>query len=125
MATNHIWALYEVYFIKNRFKFLRHCTVPVKFRYGTTYLLEFHSAHMAIFRVIEGKMTSAWHYRTRMAPSLHLRTGTGQFWFAPLGTGRCSSRHRPMFYNVFVELPPVESDMFLQKYILHLDILLL
>ena len=115
MVTNYLRAPYGVYFTNVRFhgartapgrrqeiwcdflSFLDIVRCPIKYRY----YLNFHSARTAFGRVIEGKMTSAWHRtvpRRRPAGVCTHRTGTGQFLFKIyiVRFQRCPSGHRTL-----------------------------
>jgi len=140
MVTNHLRASYGVYCTKNRTilrrpsaagiivlffcQYLDIILCPVKL----SYCLKFHGACMAFCRVIEGTMTSAGHrlhtwdgHRT-----IFVEIQIEQFQRRP-GIVRCVKRARnfPKSLNKSadarsVELPPVRSDVYLQKYILNL-----
>jgi len=143
MITNHLPAPYGIFFTKIvrfygarpaagrivRFfcQFLDIIWCPVKF----SYYIKFHGARTAFCWVIEGTLTSAVHrlhtsdgHRT-MFGNLNrtISTAVGHRTICEkskelskisIQIGRCPSG------VLWVELPPVRSDVYLQKYILNL-----
>jgi len=96
------------------YKFLDIVRCPVKFRYCFRHRsvsgLRLHTSDGHLIPGIVRCLTSAGYFKNSLNKSADARPGTG----------RCPSGHRPMFYES--NLPPVRSDVFLQRNILHVHI---
>ena len=98
---------------------------PVKFKY----YLKFHGARTTFCRVIKGRLydfnsdlagtvrclKSAMNFRKFLNKSAKVRQGTG-----PRPSGNRTTLVRAPDDVLCVELPPIRSDVYLQKYRLHI-----